>query len=110
MRFLPIMDLQGHQCGSLLNPNFKSVLETEQANFLVIALSFFRGSKWVDGIFGEYYTCNTGGCYTVRGCECILNIMLLKQYGDLFERVAIGQVHPEAWSGADPVWRNVVLA
>lgn len=109
MRFLPIMDREARQCGGFFNPNFKTVLEAEQASLLFIALSYFKGSKWVEGIFGDYYKGNWRGADTAKGCGCVLNVMLLKQDGDLFERVAIAQVHPEAWSSADPVWKTVVL-
>ena len=100
---LPIYDDEDHQCGAIFGPEFPADLPDRLPNCQLVIFGYFcrwgsnRPDVWPSekeaDVFGDYYL------KSVTWCGCVSYVLLIeKQDGGGAERLAIGQIHPEAWA------------
>jgi hypothetical protein len=100
---LPIYDNEDHQCGAIFGPEFPADLPDRLPNCQLVIFGYFcrwgsnRPDAWPSekeaDVFGDHYL------RSVTWCGCVSYVLLIeKQDGGGAERLAIGQVHPEAWA------------
>jgi hypothetical protein len=81
----------------------------------IMLLGVKRAIKAFDeeGLMGKYYKRLGTWCGSPdspSGIGCIFYVMLVAERGQVFERLAIGQINPEAWKEVESKVDSVVLA
>ena len=96
----PFYNLDGHKCGALYG-DIKATWANQSPDgcgFVLLSKSNVIDWERCDpecfaAFDKDRYECTEW---------CTLNVMLVKVDGDLTERLAIGQMHADAWNGAKP--------
>ncbi|KAL5462739.1 hypothetical protein PMIN07_004759 [Paraphaeosphaeria minitans] len=115
VRLMGIHDRDDRRCGFLFNPpEFDPPLSSphnEEQRYFLITVSMKKQHNWLENIPGMDY--NTGHWpNSEKECTCCLNIMLVKEseeYDGLVERMAVGQMYPQAWADAEPIFTTVTM-
>ena len=114
--FTPVVDGAGNRCGALMmDPSETAALDLESTTnpgryrIMLLAATRVPAKGRQDDIiwtsYPDYWT----------WCRCLLYVMLIERKesvpgeAEIFERVAIGQLHPTAWKEAKPVPEFIVL-
>lgn len=110
-----IHDRNGKRCGFLFNPpEFDpplSSLHNEVQHYFLVTVSMKKQHNWLENIPGMDH--DTGHWPNVeKECSCCLNIMLVREseeHDGLVERIAVGQMNPQAWAEAEPIVATVTM-